>query len=190
MPATHGSDTSMLGRRETGSTPTWRPWSTFSHRDGASVSPTGARTARWGPQATEAARESGLLVSFSGEINTDGAKTPCGPPSALPGCRARPRLSTTTQSHLPPPALASSYRAARCWLGTTPPEGRSERHTTAPRSVQRLPGLAQNGYQDSTYLAVEPRAAWPHRRPNTAVGGSMTGSKIPKSLSSGICTNL
>ena len=36
------------------------------HRDGASASHTGARTARWGPQATEAARGSVLLVSFLG----------------------------------------------------------------------------------------------------------------------------
>ena len=32
-----------------------------------------------------------------------------------------------------------------------------ERHTTAPGSVQGLPGLAQNGYQDPAYLAVAPR---------------------------------
>ena len=54
---------------------------------------------------------------------------------------------------------ASSIGAHRCWLGTTPPEGRSERYTTAPRSVQRLPGLAQNRYQDSTYLAMGLRPA-------------------------------
>ena len=40
------------------------------------------------------------------------------------------------------------------WLGTTPPECLFERYTTASRSVQRLPRLAQNRYQDSAYLAV------------------------------------
>jgi len=86
------------------------------------------------------------------------------------------RRPAQTQQALPAPA--SSIEAPRCWLGTTPPEGRSERHATAPRSVQRLPRLAQNRYQDSAYLAVAPRAAWPHRRPNTAVGGSMAASKM------------
>ena len=38
----------------------------------------------------------------------------------------------STQSHQLPPARASSIGAARCWLGTTPTEGRSERHTTGP----------------------------------------------------------
>ena len=61
-------------------------------------------------------------------------------PSAPPGrCRARPRLSTTTQSYQPPPTRASSIGAARCWLGTTPHECPSERYTTAPGAVQRRP---------------------------------------------------
>ena len=97
------------------------------------------------------------------------------------------RRPAQTQQALPAPA--SSIEAPRCWLGTTPPEGRSERHATAPRSVQRLPRLAQNRYQDSAYLAVAPRAAWPHRRPNTAVGDPVTGSKMRLSPSSHLGTN-
>ena len=62
------------------------------------------------------------------------------------------------------------------------PVGTAVRHATAPKSVQkvRLPGLAQNGYQDSAYLAVAPRAAWPHRRPDTAIGDPVWSSKMPK----------
>ena len=120
-----------------------------------------------------------------------GQKHLCGPPSAPQRrFRALPRLSKTTQSHQPPPARASSIGAARCWLGTTPHECPSERHTTAPGAVQRLPRLAQNRYQDSAYLAVAPRAAWPHRRPNTAVGGSVAASKMPKSRSWGVGMHL
>ena len=51
-------------------------------------------------------------------------------------------LRRPAQTRQAPPARASSIGAHQCWLGTTPPEGRSERHATAPRSVQRLPGLA------------------------------------------------
>jgi len=97
------------------------------------------------------------------------------------------RRPAQTQQALPAPA--SSIEAPRCWLGTTPPEGRSERHATAPRSVQRLPRLAQNRYQDSAYLAVAPRAAWPHRRPNTAVGDPVAASKMRFSPSSPPGTN-
>ena len=99
-------------------------------------------------------------------------------------------LRRPAQTRQAPPARASSIGAHQCWLGTTPPEGRSERHTTAPGAVQRLPGLAQNIYQDSTYLAVAPRAAWPHRRPNTAVGDSVAASKMPKSRFWGVGMHL
>ena len=77
-----------------------------SHRDGASVSPTGARAARWGPQATAAARGSGLLVSFSGEINTDGeGKTPTRSP------QRPPRMpSTHTAQHDDPIPVRPSWR--------------------------------------------------------------------------------
>jgi hypothetical protein len=82
------------------------------------------------------------------------------------------------QTRTAPPEPASSIGAHRCWLGTTPPEGRSERYATAPRSVQRLPGLAQIRYQDSAYLAMGLRPAGGHRRSNTAVGDSMAASKM------------
>ena len=98
-------------------------------------------------------------------------------------------LKRPAQTRQAQPAPASSIGAHQCWLDTTPPEGRSERHTTAPRSVQRLPGLARNRYQDSTYLAVGPRAAWPHRRPDTAEGDPVTGSKMRLSPSSHLGTN-
>jgi hypothetical protein len=100
------------------------------------------------------------------------------------------RRSAATQSRQQPPARASSLGASRCWLVTTPLEGRSERYATAPRSLRRLPRPAQNGYQDSAYLAVAPRAAWPHRRSNTAERDSMPASKMPKSPSSPPGTNL
>ena len=76
-----------------------------------------------------------------------------------------PRLSATIQSHQTPPSRASSIGLFMCWLVNTPPDGRSERHTTVPRSVQSMPGLAQNRYQDPAYLAVVPRAAWASRPP-------------------------
>ena len=94
------------------------------------------------------------------------------------------RRPAQTQQALPAPA--SSIEAPRCWLGTTPPEGRSERHATAPRSVQRLPGLAQNGYQDSAYLAVGPRPAGAPQASNPPAGGSVAASKMPKSRSWGV----
>ena len=51
-------------------------------------------------------------------------------------------LRRPAQTRQAPPERASSIGEHQCWLDTTPPEGRSERHATAPRSVQRLPGLA------------------------------------------------
>jgi hypothetical protein len=77
-------------------------------------------------------------------------------------------LMRPAQTRPAPPEPASSIGAHRCWLGTTPPKGRAERYTTAPRSVQRLPGLAQNGYQDPAYLAVGPRTAPAPRGGNPA----------------------
>ena len=56
---------------------------------------------------------------------------------------------------------------------------------TARTSVEWIPGLRQ-----SAYLAVAPGAAWPHRRPNTAVGGSVAASKMPKSRSWGVGMHL
>ena len=101
--ATHGSDTSMLGRRETGSTPTWRPWSTFLIATGPLCRPRALGRHDGAPQATAAARGSGLLVSFSGEINTDGAKTPVRapqrPPATIP--------STPTAQHDDPIPLTT-----------------------------------------------------------------------------------
>ena len=49
-----------------------------------------------------------------------------------------------------------------------PPEGRSERHTTAPRSVRTPPQGAQNGCQDSATPAVSPRTAPAPRAGNPA----------------------
>jgi len=98
-------------------------------------------------------------------------------------------LRRPAQTRQAPPAPASSIEAAGVGWLPPPPEGRSEWHTTAPRSVQRLPGLAQNGYQDSAYLAVGPRPAWPHRRPDTAGGDPVWASKMPKSRSSPPGTN-
>ena len=46
---------------------------------------------------------------------------------------------------------------ARRWLGYHPSKGRSERHTTAPRSVGRPPQLSQNGCQDPATPAVGPQ---------------------------------
>ena len=87
-------------------------------------------------------------------------------------------LRRSAQTRPAPPEPASSIGAHRCWLGTTPPKGRAERYATAPRSVQRLPGLAQSRYQDSAYLAMGLRPAGGHRRSNTAVGDSMAASKM------------
>ena len=111
-------------------------------------------------------------------------------PALLERGRARPRRSAATQSHQAPPEHASSIETSRCWVVTTPPQkaGR-KRHATGPRSVQRLPGLARDRYQDSTYLAVGPRAAWPHRRPDTAEGDPVAGSKMRFSPSSHPGTN-
>ena len=44
--------------------------------------------------------------------------------------------------------------------------------------------LAQNGYQDSAWLAVAPRPAWPHRPPDPVAGGSVAASKMRISPSS------
>ena len=65
-----------------------------------------------------------------------------------------------------PPRLAKHPRSAPprsvhinvSWI---PPLQKADRkrYTTAPRSVQRLPGLAQNRYQDSAYLAMGLRPA-------------------------------
>ena len=98
-------------------------------------------------------------------------------------------LRRSAQTRPAPPEPASSIGAHRCWLGTTPPKGRAERYATAPRSVQRLPGLAQNGYQDAAYLAVGPRAAWPHWPPEPPAGVPVVASKMPKSPSSGAGTS-
>ena len=95
-------------------------------------------------------------------------------------------LRRPAQTRPAPPERASSIGAHQCWLGTTPPEGRSERYTPAPRSVQRLPGLAQIRYQDSAYLAMGLsaylamglRPAGGHRRSNTAVGDSIAALKM------------
>ena len=99
-------------------------------------------------------------------------------------------LRRPAQTRQAPPAPASSIETRRCSVVTTPPEGRSERHTTAPRSVQRLPGLAQNGYQDSAYLAVRPVTARAPQAPNTAVRDSVATSKMPKSRSWGVGMHL
>ena len=65
-----------------------------------------------------------------------------------------------------PPRLAKHPRSAPprsvhinvSWI---PPLQKADRkrYTTAPRSVQRLPGLAQNRYQDLAYLAMGLRPA-------------------------------
>ena len=104
----------------------------------------------------KAARGSALLVP--------GDKKRALKPPLVPALPERGRAhaqwrSAATRSHQAPPARASSIETRRCWLGTTPPKGRSERYTTAPRSVQILPGLAQNRYQDSAYLAMGLRPA-------------------------------
>ena len=98
-------------------------------------------------------------------------------------------LRRPAQTRQAPPAPASSIDAARRWLGTTPPEGRSERYMTAPRSVQRLPRLAENRYQDSAYLAVAPRLAGAHRPPDP-LAGPVAASKMRLSRSSHNGTNL
>ena len=73
------------------------------------------------------------------------------------------RRSAATQSRQQPPARASSLGASRCWLVTTPLEGRSERYATAPRSLRRLPRPAQNGYRTDT--RTPPTSPWrPGRR--------------------------
>ena len=76
------------------------------------------------------------------------------PPEIANSAPQRPRdeaehaqgsVSVATQS-IPPPARGARVldRNPRCSLDTTPPEGRSERHTTDNRSVQSAPELAQN----------------------------------------------
>ena len=65
-----------------------------------------------------------------------------------------------------PPRLAKHPRSAPprsvhinvSWMPPLQKADR-ERYTTAPRSVKRLPGLAQNRYQDSAYLAMGLRPA-------------------------------
>ena len=99
----------------------------------APASPTGARTAR------ERHRPEQPRASACCWYVLEGGYTPKIPFSSP----RRPRnyaehaqmLSATTQSHQTPPARASSRGARRCWLDTTPPEGRPERHTTSPTSV-------------------------------------------------------
>ena len=148
---------------------------------------------RWdgstGPQAREAARGSALLVSFLGGGGNGCMQFPWFP--ALPERgRARPRRSAATQSHQPPPARASFLGAPRCWLVTTP--SRCSVGTVRDRAqihTKRLPGLAQNGYQDSAYLAVAPRLAGAHWPPDPPAGDPVAGRKKPKSPSSGAGTS-
>ena len=140
-------------------------------------------------QTGAAAREGVLLVCFRGE--THRFVTPSAPGTMLSTPQGSARRPNPTKY---PRARASSTGAGRCWLDTTTPEGHFERYTTAPRPIQSLPGLAQNrfiaGSRDALATpAVAPRAAWGHRRPNTAVRGSMPASKMPKSPSSGVGTN-
>lgn len=135
----------------------------------------------------KAARGSALLVP--------GDKKRALKPPLVPALPERGRAhaqwrSAATRSHQAPPARASSIETRRCWLGTTPLEGRLERPTTATGSVQRLPRPAQNGYRDSAYLAVRPVTARAPQAPNTAVGDSVAASKMPKSRSSRPGTNL
>ena len=95
-----------------------------------------------------------------------------------------------------PPRLAKHPRSAPprsvhinvSWIPPLQKADR-ERYTTAPRSVQRLPGLAQNRYQDSAYLAMGLRPAGGHRRSNTAVGDPVAASKMRFSPSSPPGTN-
>ena len=74
---------------------------------------------------------------------------------------------------------------AHRWLGYHPSKGRSERHTTAPRSVGRPPQLSPNGCQDPATPAVEPRTAGLPQGGNPAPGGFHYRPKMPKSSSEG-----
>ena len=98
-------------------------------------------------------------------------------------------LDRPTQTSQAAAARASSIVAALCWVDTTPHECAFERYATACRSVQSLPLVAQNGYQDSALPSVGPRPAGAHRRPNTAGEDSMPARKRPKSPSEGFGTN-
>ena len=66
------------------------------------------------------------------------------------------------------------------WLDTTLREGRSERHTTVPRSVQSPPQGPQNAYQDPATPAGGHRTALAPRGGNPAWGGFHRGPKMPK----------
>ena len=89
---------------------------------------------RWWFLAERAYSRTAQVARRGGELGRIAVRSPSAPPGR---CRARPRLSTTTQSYQPPPTRASSIGAPRCWLGTTPHECPSERYTTAPGAVQR-----------------------------------------------------
>eukprot|EP00964_Phaeocystis_antarctica_P129928 scaffold93761_cov59-Phaeocystis_antarctica.AAC.1 len=100
-----------------------------SHRDGASVSPTGATG------DSSCARKRAVGIFFRGDKKRVHNREA---PSALPdaehahGSARRPNPT----NH---PRHAPSIGAARCWLRTTPHESPSERYTTAPGAVQRHP---------------------------------------------------
>ena len=77
------------------------------HRDGASATHTGARSARWGPQAREVGRGSALLVSFFRGIKNGCLRLPWSQRSRSEAEHAQ-RRSAATQSHQAPPERASS----------------------------------------------------------------------------------
>ena len=139
--ATRGSDTSLLGRRATGSTPTWRPWSTFLIATGPLCRPRGARAARRGATGDSSCpRKRAVGIFSAGDKHGWGVKnTYAVPPAPSPDAEHSRGSARRPNPTYHPPALASSIGGARCWLGTTPPEGRPERYTTAPGAVQRRP---------------------------------------------------
>jgi hypothetical protein len=116
--ATQGGGTSLLDRQATGTTPTWRPWSTFIIATGPPRRPRALGRHDGGHRRQEAARRKRLLVRSFFNKRVASAYLSTEQPSA-------PGLNTTTRSHQPHPVLASSV-GWWCWLATTPPECLSE----------------------------------------------------------------
>ena len=90
-------------------------------------------------------------------------------------CRARHQLEASQTSRaLLPCSRSAAQRAKFGCCVRTPLAGRAAQ-------VYIYYRLAQNRYQDSAYLAVAPRPAGAHRRPDPARGDPVAASKTPKS---------
>ena len=163
------------------------------HRNGAAGSPKIARTARRASEPEQRGAIACYWYVLRGDktrIETKSApeaETTPGQPSSLV------TLAQARQNPHPQRMVTLGLRVGDAppdrWLDTTLREGRSERHTTVPRSVQSSPQGPLNGYQDPATPAVGRRTAPAPRGGNPLAGDFHRRPKMTKSGSRGIGTN-